>query len=78
MVGNVNGWTEDCYYDSYKAAPADGSAWTSDGCSKRVFRGGSWFGIPAHVRSASRGWAVADNRIFVPLGFRVGRTLLTP
>jgi formylglycine-generating enzyme required for sulfatase activity len=78
MVGNVNEWTEDCYYDSYKGAPADGSAWISDGCSKRVFRGGSWFGIPAHVRSASRSWALSGDRIVVPLGFRVGRTLLTP
>jgi formylglycine-generating enzyme required for sulfatase activity len=75
MVGNVNGWTEDCYHDSYKDAPADGLAWTSSGCSMRVFRGGSWYGFPARVRSASRNWAASDNRDFRPLGFRVGRTL---
>jgi len=41
MVGNVWQWTEDCYHDSYRAAPADGSAWTTGACKGRVIRGAS-------------------------------------
>lgn len=36
-------WCTDTGHDSYKNAPADGSAWTSDGnADQRVLRGGSW------------------------------------
>ena len=42
MVGNVWQWTEDCYHDSYRGAPADGSAWTTGACKGRVIRGASW------------------------------------
>ena len=40
--GNVWEWVEDCWNDSYTGAPADGSAWESGDCSRRVLRGGSW------------------------------------
>jgi formylglycine-generating enzyme required for sulfatase activity len=79
--GNVWVWTEDCYHDSYREAPADGSGWTSGDCSLRVVRGGSWLSDPRHLRSASRSTtrsrSTTDNR-FNDLGFRVGRTLLPP
>jgi len=45
MMGNVWEWNQDCYINSYKDAPADGSSRESiDGsdCSRRVLRGGSW------------------------------------
>jgi formylglycine-generating enzyme required for sulfatase activity len=42
MVGNVWAWTEDCWHDNYNGAPADGLAWASGDCSRRVVRGGSW------------------------------------
>ena len=87
MVGNVHEWVEDCYHDSYKAgstfdsykgAPADGTAWTGGGDCSRVLRGGSWFLTdPQGLRSAARfgnTWILLYNSI----GFRVGRTLLTP
>ena len=32
MQGNVWEWTEDCYHDSYKVAPEDGSAWMNGDC----------------------------------------------
>src|SRR4029453_9029262 len=36
-------WCADVWHDSYEGAPADGSAWTAGGDSKRrVLRGGSW------------------------------------
>jgi formylglycine-generating enzyme required for sulfatase activity len=73
MVGNVSEWTEDCYHDSYQGAPADGKAWTSGDCAKRVVRGGSWDDNPESLRSAHRG---AASPIDQAPGFRVGRTLL--
>ena len=43
MHGNVWEWTEDCWNDSYKGAPVDGSAWTSrrmwSPCCSRRFLG---------------------------------------
>jgi formylglycine-generating enzyme required for sulfatase activity len=77
MVGNVWEWTEDCYNRGYNGAPADGSAWTSGDCAKRIVRGGSWGGVPEGLRSALRDWSTVSNRSRI-LGFRVGRTLLPP
>ena len=77
MVGNVWAWTEDCYHDSYNGAPTDGSAWTSGNCDRHVLRGGSWFNSPESLRSAGR-YPSATNTRTSAVGFRVGRTLLTP
>ena len=41
MHGNVWEWAQDCWNDSYAAAPVDGSAWMSGDCSRAVLRGGS-------------------------------------
>ncbi len=42
MTGNVWEWVQDCWHDSYRGAPTDGSAWTS-ACQYvgRGLRGGS-------------------------------------
>ncbi len=77
MVGNLWEWTEDCYHDSYRGAPTDGSAWTAGDCSGRVLRGGSWNDDPQNLRSASRVRNSADFR-YDDIGYRVARTLLTP
>jgi formylglycine-generating enzyme required for sulfatase activity len=78
MVGNVFGWTEDCAFANYNGAPTDGSAWIEDSnCKYRVVRGGSWRGSPVSLRSAGRDWYPSGLRSF-SLGFRLGRTLLTP
>jgi formylglycine-generating enzyme required for sulfatase activity len=74
MHGNVMEWVEDCYKDSYKGAPSDGSASTSGDCSRRVVRGGSWGGVPVLLRAALRGRLTTGDR-YNALGFRVGRTL---
>jgi formylglycine-generating enzyme required for sulfatase activity len=75
MVGNVREWTEDCYHDTYRGAPTDGSAWIEGGnCYDRVVRGGSFLLAPAFLRSASRYWFTTDYRLRY-LGFRVARTL---
>jgi formylglycine-generating enzyme required for sulfatase activity len=54
MLGGLFQWTGDCWNNSYKGAPADGGAWTSGTCDKRVTRGGSWDSDAWVVRSASR------------------------
>jgi formylglycine-generating enzyme required for sulfatase activity len=75
MHGNVFEWNGDCYHDSYKDAPDDGTAWLEKNgstCGRRVLRGGSWVSETAqgNVRSAHRGKSFPfdrDNNI----GFRV-------
>ena len=71
--GNVLEWVNDCWHDSYRGAPSDGTAWTAGGnCGRRVLRGGSWFFSP--LRSADRGSFRTEDRSD-HAGFRVARTL---
>ena len=72
--GNVWEWVEDCYHDSYRRAPADGSAWTAGDCETRVLRGGSWNDRPWVLRAAFRCRNTPGNRSSSN-GFRVARTL---
>ena len=73
MHGNVWEWVEDCYNDSYKGAPTDGSAWESEDCSYRVMRGGCWYYGPWFLRSADRnGYSTGNRDDFI--GFRVARS----
>lgn len=74
MHGNVWQWVEDCYVDNYRATPADGSAQTTQGCSIRVLRGGSWGSYPRSLRAAYRLRNTPDDRLDFN-GFRVARTL---
>jgi len=78
MLGNVWQFTEDCWNESYVGAPADGSAWKSGDCQKRVLRGGSWSNLPVFVRSAARSRAESDGKDFdysSYAGFRLARSL---
>jgi formylglycine-generating enzyme required for sulfatase activity len=57
MIGNVWEWVEDCWHDSYKAAPTNGGAWLGEDardCAGRVVRGGAWNYRPSGLRSANR------------------------
>ncbi|MCC6781061.1 MAG: SUMF1/EgtB/PvdO family nonheme iron enzyme [Hyphomicrobiales bacterium] len=74
MAGNAWQWTEDCWHGSYAGAPADGSAWTSGDCGRRVLRGGSWFFYPSDLRAASRSQDTLEYRS-AAVGVRVARTL---
>ena len=74
MHGNVWEWTQDCWNDSYRGAPSDGSAWLSGNCSRRVLRGGSWISNPYSLRSANRYDYTAGGR-YINNGFRLARTL---
>ena len=73
LAGNVWEWVEDCWNQSYGAAPSDGSAWTTGDCGLRVVRGGSWSSDADKLRAADRGWSRPDGRS-PSIGFRVART----
>jgi formylglycine-generating enzyme required for sulfatase activity len=72
--GNVWDWTEDCWNDSYRGAPADGSVRTSGICERRVVRGGSWIALPGELRAALRSYNDKGNRSN-DVGLRVARSL---
>ncbi len=72
MLGNVWEWCEDHWHDSYKNAPADGSAWLSGSAAERVLRGGSWYNEARSARAACRVRIVPDDRN-VHIGFRCVR-----
>ena len=72
MHGNVYELVQDCWNDSYRGAPGDGSAWESGNCTRRVGRGGSWDGTARYLRSANRYWRPRSNRDSSQ-GFRLAR-----
>jgi formylglycine-generating enzyme required for sulfatase activity len=74
MHGNVWEWVQDCYTDSYAAAPADGAAAPEHVDCPRVLRGGSWVNSPEFLRSAFRLKARPDFRVDY-FGFRLARVL---
>jgi len=74
MLGNVLQWTEDCWHDTYAAAPIDGSAWLDGDCSRHEVRGASWFSPPSSVRLDYRDRFPPDYRSSA-LGFRLVREI---
>ena len=74
MQGNVWQWVEDCWHDSYSGAPANGSAWLSGDCQRRVVRGGAFNRERTFMRSATRYWIVGQLRSALA-GFRVAKSL---
>ena len=74
MHGNVSEWVQDCWNGSYRGAPADGSAWQSGDCSRRVFCGGNWDEGSWGLRSAYR-YRVPTGYRSNTFGFRVARTI---
>lgn len=73
-AGNVAEWMEDCWNDSYRGAPTNGSAWTSGQCNLRVLRGGAFDSQAKYLRSASRFRYDNDVR-YVSNGLRLLREL---
>ena len=72
MHGNIWEWVQDCWHNSYEGAPADGSAWTSGDCSRRVIRGGAWDHDAGDLRSANRSRYVRTDRDG-NIGFRLAQ-----
>jgi formylglycine-generating enzyme required for sulfatase activity len=71
--GNVWEWTADCWNDSYRGAPTDGSPWLSGDCTRRMVRGGSWEFNPGLLRAAARFRYISSSQSY-QVGFRVART----
>ena len=71
-AGNAAEWVEDCWNDSYRHAPHDGSAWTTGQCQLRVLRGGAFDSQAKYVASAARFRYDFDVR-YLANGFRVVR-----
>jgi formylglycine-generating enzyme required for sulfatase activity len=72
MHGNVREWTQDCWNESYKGAPINGSPWLKGDCGRTVVRGGSWFNAPTSLRSAYRYGNGRASR-YANDGFRLSR-----
>ncbi len=73
LQGNVWEWVQDVWHDSYLGAPDDGSPWMRSGDqTRRVLRGGSWYGTPQYLRSAERGRYTPGSRDS-NTGFRIAR-----
>lgn len=74
MIGNVFEWVQDCWYDTYQGAPANGTARSDGNCASRELRGGSWFTSPAYLRASYRNQFEHDYRSS-SVGFRVAREI---
>jgi formylglycine-generating enzyme required for sulfatase activity len=74
VAGNVAEWVEDCWNDTYRGAPTDGSAWITGQCRQRGLRGGSFASKTNFIRSAARFRYDQDVRYYAN-GFRVVRDL---
>ncbi|MEO6066230.1 MAG: SUMF1/EgtB/PvdO family nonheme iron enzyme [Lysobacterales bacterium] len=74
IAGNLSEWVADCWHDSYRRAPADGSAWLNPGCTQRVARGAAWGSSPPEARAAFRSNQPSNARS-ARLGMRVARDL---
>jgi formylglycine-generating enzyme required for sulfatase activity len=74
MHGNVWQWVQDCYQETYAAAPMDGRATSEAIACLRVLRGGSWSNDPQILRSAARAGVRPTGRVNF-FGFRVARGL---
>jgi formylglycine-generating enzyme required for sulfatase activity len=71
--GNVWEWVEDCRNPNYDGAPADGAAWLSGDCERRVLRGGSWGTVLPHLRTAVRNLSYLATTRSSSAGLRVAR-----
>lgn len=69
VTGNVAEWVEDCYVNSFAAAPRDGSAVVASNC-QRVIRGGSWRANAGDLRISNRS-RVASTTRDTAIGFRI-------
>lgn len=77
MSGVAGEWIEDCWHETYDAAPRDGSAWSpksAETCIRRVVRGATWYYGEDFRRPTTRS-RYKPGLMNVGIGFRVARTL---
>jgi formylglycine-generating enzyme required for sulfatase activity len=72
ISGNVSEWVYDCWHDSYKDAPSDGSVWEGGDCSQRIARGGSYISPQQSLRVAKRDKFKSDSG-YDHVGIRLAR-----
>ena len=74
MAGNVWQWVQDNYQDSYKSAPADGSAFEDeDSYGDRMLRGGAFnVDVASRLRAEYRNYNAPSYR-YGSVGFRIAR-----
>jgi formylglycine-generating enzyme required for sulfatase activity len=70
MIGNVWEWVQDCYRGDYVGAPFDGSADDREGCTNRIFRGGSFYSFTKYMRVSYRA-ADGSTKGNITIGFRL-------
>lgn len=73
MLGNVWEWTGSVYVEKYDGSETRHSS-KNDANALRMDRGGSWYSLPARVRSAFRYRTSPDFRIYY-LGFRLAQDI---
>ena len=74
MSGNALEWVQDCWADSFAAAPSDGSAVQAANCGARVLRGGGANSSTWETRAAARASNSPDYRGNL-YGFRLARSV---
>lgn len=72
VTGSIWSRTEDCWADTFDAAPVDGSANKIGACDQAVLRGGAYRTRAPHLRSAVRHQSAIANR-YNDDGFHVVR-----
>ena len=72
LHGNVWEWVQDHWYNRYRGAPTDGSAWEDAPGAARVVRGGGWGSDAGVCRCAYRYAGASGDRNY-DLGFRCAR-----
>ena len=72
MTGNVSEWVQDCWHDTYKDAPDDGSVWEGGDCTQRIVRGGSFISPQQSIRRTKRDKFRSDSG-YDHVGIRVVR-----
>lgn len=74
ILGNAFEWTQDCWNDSHRGAPNNGSARADGNCKFRLMKGGSWVNHAFQIRSAKRTRYDKSFR-YEDYGFRIARTI---
>lgn len=72
--GNVYEFVSDCYVETHKGNPGDGSPRRDGDCNARIIRGGSWVTHGYQMRAAKRLRYTMDHR-YDDFGFRLARTI---
>ena len=68
-AGNIAEWVADCWTDSYKDAPKDGSPQMSDTCKHRVLRGGSFTTQACATCVRRRAFFMMRECVITPMAF---------